>query len=249
MRITVISGDSSRGWIGLAGIMIAVVGVMFRGCDGPISASVKTEPEIKITASRFQHLLPPDPLPVVAVQPEPVPTTQPAPVEPTKPEQPKSVEVYKDFILEDNPKLGQKLALKLAQKYDELEKKYELPVGLLTAVASQESRHKPTAVSSKSAHGLMQVQVPTAFDAAKRMEIIPAKTNPKQLYKHRDKLARMLKDPLTNLELGANTLAEYLDRSDGNIRSALSKYSNGAKKYYDPIRADMRELQARISQN
>jgi hypothetical protein len=250
MKITVINDDGfTQGWIGFAGIMIAVIGIMFRGCDAPISASVKTEPEIKITAARFQHLLPPDPLPVVAIQPEPAPTPQPAIVEPAKPEQPKSVEVYKEFILEDNPKLGQKLALKLAEKYVELEKKYELPIGLLPAVASRESNHKPSSVSSKGAYGLMQVQVETGFDAAKRLGHIPTKTKPEQLYKHQAKVVRMLKDPQQNVELGANTLANYLERSKGNIKIALAHYSNGAGNYYGPIKEQMREIQSRLSLN
>jgi soluble lytic murein transglycosylase-like protein len=134
----------------------------------------------------------------------------------------------------------------VALAYAEEEFKYNLPKGLLVAIGYRESSQRPNVVSKAKAYGLIQVQVPTGFDAAKRLGQISSKAKPSDWKKHRTKLVAMLKDPRCNIELGSNTLSNYLRRSNGNLEKALAKYSNGAKDYSGKIIGRMRAIQAHI---
>lgn len=82
---------------------------------------------------------------------------------------------------------------------------YDLPEGLLRAVAATESANRPCAVSSKGALGLMQIMPATAASLG---------------------LSNPL-DPHQNLDAGARYLKLLLSRYGGDVRSALSAYNAG----------------------
>lgn len=73
-----------------------------------------------------------------------------------------------------------------------------------------ESRYDPAARSSRGAHGLMQLQYPTARD------MDPKLTSFWQLY-----------DPETNIHLGVKYFAMLLDRYGGDYQRAAIAYNRG----------------------
>lgn len=82
--------------------------------------------------------------------------------------------------------------------------KYDLSPALLEAVAWQESRWNPVAVSPAGARGLAQLMPATA----RMLGVDPD-------------------DPLANLEGGARYLRQQLDAFDGNLEKALAAYNAG----------------------
>lgn len=82
---------------------------------------------------------------------------------------------------------------------------------LLLALVREESRYDRTVISSARAVGLAQILPTTAA----------AMTGDPSLTAHR------LKDPATNLTLGARYLRLQLDRFDGDLRLALAAYNAG----------------------
>jgi soluble lytic murein transglycosylase-like protein len=90
-------------------------------------------------------------------------------------------------------------------RFEEEEKRNELPVGLLGAVARQESGLYPCAVSSAGATGLMQLMPATAaqFGVDDRF------------------------DPWQSLQGGGQFLKQLLDRYNGNLELALGAYNAG----------------------
>lgn len=100
---------------------------------------------------------------------------------------------------------------------------------LLLAVMAVESRFNPVAQSVMGAKGLMQIM-------------------PKQ---HRDELKiyggeNAVLDPITNIELGAQILKEYIDRS-GSLKAGLRSYngarSDAASRYPRKVIAERERLE------
>lgn len=89
---------------------------------------------------------------------------------------------------------------------------------LVHSIIQVESSGRPSAVSSKSAVGLMQVHHPT--------------------WKHRWS-RRQLMDPERNLMAGTTILKQYM-RESGSLEEALRKYSGGARDYAKKVRKGMR---------
>ena len=90
---------------------------------------------------------------------------------------------------------------------------------LILAVVAQESSFKPTARSSYGAEGLMQVSARHHPDKLKGLR--------------RDALLK----PETNIRVGTQVLAEYLEQHNGRLDQALRKYSGNASSYPRKIRA------------
>lgn len=90
-------------------------------------------------------------------------------------------------------------------RFEEEEKRNDLPAGLLGAVAVQESGLYPCAVSSAGAVGLMQLMPATAaqFGVADPL------------------------DPWQSLQGGGQFLKQLLGRYDGDLRLALGAYNAG----------------------
>ena len=90
---------------------------------------------------------------------------------------------------------------------------------LILAVVAQESSFRNTARSSYGAQGLMQVSA----------------------RHHPDKLRGLRHDalyrPETNIRVGTQVLAEYLEQHNGRLDQALKKYSGNASSYPRKIRA------------
>ncbi len=91
---------------------------------------------------------------------------------------------------------------------------YELDPLLLFAVVRQESLFGVTAVSTSSAHGLMQLLPSTAEDVARSLGLTD--------YTQAD-----LYRPLINVKLGSAYLARQRDAFDGRIFAALAAYNGG----------------------
>ncbi len=88
-------------------------------------------------------------------------------------------------------------------------REYEVPLTMLLALARGESDFNPRAKSSKSCHGIMQIQWPgTAKDLGF--------TRLKDLYK-----------PCRNIKAGAKYIKMLLDRYNGDLHLALAAYNYG----------------------
>lgn len=106
---------------------------------------------------------------------------------------------------------------------------------LVKAVALVESGFNPSAVSSKGAHGLMQLMPQTAAQYGV--------TN--------------IHDPYQNLNAGAKHLRELLDRYDDDVTLALAAYNAGSgavKRYggvpaYAETQAYVRKVQAKMGRS
>lgn len=86
---------------------------------------------------------------------------------------------------------------------------------LLFALIRTESGFRPDAVSNMAAYGLAQLILPTAQSVAA------------QLKAGRATRARLLRDPVFNIRLGAAYLRSLLDRYDGSEPLALAAYNAG----------------------
>ena len=90
---------------------------------------------------------------------------------------------------------------------------------LILAVVAQESGFRPAARSGYGAEGLMQVS---------------ARHHPDKL---RGLQRNALLKPETNIRVGTQVLAEYLDQNQGRLDPALRKYSGNAGAYSRKVRA------------
>ena len=90
---------------------------------------------------------------------------------------------------------------------------------LILAVVAQESGFRPAARSGYGAEGLMQVSARHHPDKLRGLQ--------------RNALLR----PETNIRVGTQVLAEYLDQNDGRLAPALRKYSGNANAYSRKVRA------------
>jgi len=152
-------------------------------------------------------------------------------------------DVYAKFIRRANSRLSEEEVELIAGLYAEQEFDHGLPPGLLLAIGYYESKHQPKAVSNKSAYGVMQVQVPTAFDAAKRLGYIDSSRRPHEWKKFRSQLRADLSDPVFNIEAGAETIRHYLEKNRGDLSEALREYSCGATNYASRVISKMHEVQ------
>jgi len=90
---------------------------------------------------------------------------------------------------------------------------------LILAVVAQESSFRATARSSYGAQGLMQVSARHLADKLKGLQ------------------SSALYRPETNIRVGTQVLAEYLEQHNGRLDQALKKYSGNASSYPRKIRA------------
>lgn len=95
-------------------------------------------------------------------------------------------------------------------KVMELAARFDLSPSLIEALVWQESRWRPTAVSTAGARGLAQLMPGTA----RYLNVNPD-------------------DPFQNLEGGARYLREQLDRFDGDLERALAAYNAGPGRVID----------------
>ena len=96
---------------------------------------------------------------------------------------------------------------------------------LILAVVAQESSFRTTARSSYGAQGLMQVSARHHADKLKGMQ------------------SNALYRPETNIRVGTQVLAEYLEQHNGRLDQALKKYSGNASSYPRKIRAFWNQLE------
>ena len=96
---------------------------------------------------------------------------------------------------------------------------------LILAVVAQESAFRTTARSSYGAQGLMQVSARHHPDKLKGLQH-------SALYR-----------PETNIRVGTQVLAEYLDQHKGRLDQALKQYSGNASAYPRKIRAFWAKLE------
>lgn len=111
--------------------------------------------------------------------------------------------------------------------WEEANKRDWLDPELLIAIIQKESSFRPKVQSRYGAQGLMQV--------VRRW--------------HRDKLhpSESLFDPEVNIRVGVDVLEEYLDQANGDLNSALRKYSGNAQGYANSILSESRKL-ARLAE-
>src|SRR5690606_20687746 len=109
----------------------------------------------------------------------------------------------------------------------EASKREHLNPELLIAIIKRESAFRPQVQSSYGAQGLMQV--------VRRW--------------HRDKLrpSESLFDPEVNIRVGADVLEEYLELANGDLNTALRKYSGNARNYANTIKKESSNL-ARVAE-
>ena len=107
--------------------------------------------------------------------------------------------------------------------------KHHLSPTLVLAVVAQESGFRPTARSGYGAQGLMQV--------------VPRH--------HPEKLKglgpKALLTPETNIAVGTRVLAEYVERDNGQLHTALTKYSGKAAAYPRKVHlvwADLKQVRS-----
>ena len=86
--------------------------------------------------------------------------------------------------------------------FNQGDRRYNLPVGLLSRVAYQESRYNPDAVSPAGAHGLMQI-VPRWHPGVDPF------------------------DPIAAIDYAGGYLRQNLDRFNGDMDKALAAYNWG----------------------
>jgi soluble lytic murein transglycosylase-like protein len=105
-----------------------------------------------------------------------------------------------------------------AQLIETVSVKHGIDPALVHAVIEAESNYQPTAKSHVGARGLMQVMPGTARDLGVRS-------------------ARLLFDPVQNVEAGVKYLKSLLDRFDGDLPIAIAAYNAGpaAVAKYDGI--------------
>lgn len=96
--------------------------------------------------------------------------------------------------------------------------KHSISPLLVLAVIEQESSFRETVASSYGAMGLMQV-VPRWHP-----EKLADPKNPSELL-----------NPLHNVRIGTQVLAEYLGKKGGDLPAALKQYSGSATAYYEKV--------------
>lgn len=103
--------------------------------------------------------------------------------------------------------------------------KQKISPTLVLAIVAQESGFRPTAQSNRGAQGLMQVRASDHPDKLKGKE------------------RRALLEPETNIEVGTQVLAEYLNDHGGRLDAALKAYSGNATAFPRKVRAAWQEFE------
>lgn len=104
--------------------------------------------------------------------------------------------------------------------------RHDLPASLLLGIMATESGFRTTAHNSYGAVGLMQVVASV----------------------HRDKITEgppreALKNPRTNIRVGAQVLADCLRSARGNLERALARYSGNTRNYARKVERYQREFE------
>lgn len=123
-----------------------------------------------------------------------------------------------DRVQDINPKLSFQQATEIVTVEQKYAKKYNIPVEVGLSVSAKESTFKVQARNGNS-HGLKMV-------------------NYQVWHKEINVSKDCLKNIDCNTETGYKILKIYLDKSDGNMRSALMKYRGSGKKRVDERYAD-----------
>ena len=122
-------------------------------------------------------------------------------------------------------KVPQPTAQRVVKAAYEQAPKQRISPTLVLAIVAQESGFRPAAQSSRGAQGLMQVR---------------AVDHPDKL---RGKQHSALLEPETNIEVGTQVLAEYLDEHGGQLDAALKAYSGNASAFSRKVRAAWQEFE------
>ncbi len=170
------------------------------------------------------------------------------------------IAAYAELIMTDNHHMEFELANKIAGYYRAEEKKYDFTPGLLLSIGHRESEHNIHAKSNKDAHGIMQVQIPTAKRFAKdlnlwqepKIEKVSGKSpqlrkeaekeHLKKIAQAEKRLKEMVYDPEINIQLGAKTLSAYLKEANGDLDAALERYSGKAVDYAAKVKGFHQEI-------
>jgi len=174
---------------------------------------------------------------------------------------------YANFIRMDNPSVDEATARQWAQYYLDKENELGLDIGILPAIGYVESNHRRSAKSNKEAYGLMQLQIKTAREWAKRLKIheepkIKMKKLPKGASKSEVKkaqqefaqkrtnaekeLVRVISKPKVNITLGAEVLDCYLHEANEDLDKALVRYSYNATDYPQKVAAAREKVMAAL---
>ncbi len=139
-------------------------------------------------------------------------------------------------------KISDELAQEIARLYWEQEELYGFRHGLVVCVVHKESWHDPKAISSQLARGLMQVQiVPSGKWAGEKLGLYRGKTKSQ-------KIASVM-NPQNNIQIGCYILNHYLQQCDGNLPTALDKYSFYATNYSEKVIALLADLHQSLATN
>ncbi|MFA6525967.1 MAG: lytic transglycosylase domain-containing protein [Candidatus Buchananbacteria bacterium] len=165
---------------------------------------------------------------------------------------------YANFIRMDNPSVDEATAMQWAQYYFDKENELGLGIGILPAIGNVESNHRRKAKSNKEAYGIMQLQIKTAREWAKRLNIheelkikmkkLPEGASQSQIKKAQaelekkradaeKELVRIITKPKVNITLGAKVLDCYLQEAGGDLDKALNRYSYNATDYPKKVAA------------
>ena len=107
-----------------------------------------------------------------------------------------------------------------------------VPPLLALAIIEKESRYAADAVNSSGATGLMQV--------IKRFHMDKLKNDPS---------GQGLSNPETNVRVGVSVFSEFLARTGGNIKQALTRYSGGSTAYAAQVQSVQGKLQKLVQES
>ncbi len=117
-------------------------------------------------------------------------------------------------VLEENRvRLPKASVEEMATRVDQVSKKYGVSSDMIFAVIQAESSFDPLAVSNKGAVGLMQILPSTARGLAHELNIRWTDDS-------------ILRDPLTNIEMGTYYLGTLISRFN-DVEVALAAYNHG----------------------
>ena len=121
------------------------------------------------------------------------------------------------YIRTHNSKIKEATAQRIAQAIKKESARTGIPENVLLAIAHKESTFYPNAKSNKGAYGVMQVRRSVHTERMRRLN------------------ATDLNNIEQNVKVGANILQEYLQRSNGNMHKALTRYSGGSSSYANRV--------------
>ena len=125
----------------------------------------------------------------------------------------KEVQIMSRYIKTRNSKIPIEMAVMIAESIVEAAEKFNLNPFLLNGMAERESTYNFSAVSSADAKGIMQVLYEDGVDI-----------DDKKVF-----------DIKYNIHKSAEILTSKLKKSNGNMKTALEKYSGNAKGYVSVV--------------